>query len=103
VWSTNVFDLQADTEQSSLVITGRRLDAEAGPLLYWHANTARTIDRNRFDDIDDVWFFITSTFVTPTPGCWEVTGHLHGEELKVVIDIDDARALVPPRPYGGRR
>src|SRR5262245_56067836 len=40
VWRTNVIDLHEEVHHSSLTITGRRLDAESGPLLYWQANTA---------------------------------------------------------------
>ena len=99
VWGTNVVDLHAEAERSSLTITGRRLDAESGPLLSWHANTAYIDPRTRnnpfatptpIDEIDKDSFFITSEFITPSPGCWEVTGNFHGAELKVVIDIGGA-------------
>jgi len=32
-------------------------------------------------------FAITSSFNVPALGCWEVTGHFHGEDLKVGIDV----------------
>ena len=99
VWGTNVVDLHAEAEQSSLTISGRRLDAVSGPLVSWHANTAY-IDpqmrndpfakRTPIDEIDKSSFFITSEFITPTPGCWEVAGHFHGDELKIVINIEGA-------------
>jgi hypothetical protein len=72
------------------------LDADSGPLLSWEANTA-WIDpltrngpsgqRTPVAEIDKGAFFITSEFYVPALGCWEVTGHFHGEDLKVVIDL----------------
>jgi len=96
VWGTNVVDLHTEVGHSSLTITGRRLDAESGPLVYWDTNTAY-IDpltrtgfsgtRTPISQIDKGAFFITSSFYVPALGCWEVTGHFHGEDLKVVIDL----------------
>src|SRR5262245_61699835 len=40
VCSTKVVDLHAEVGHPSLTITGRRLDAEAGPLVSWNTNTA---------------------------------------------------------------
>jgi hypothetical protein len=96
VWNTNVVDLHEEVGRSGLTITGRRLDAESGPLVYWDANTAWVdpLTRTGFSgtrtpiaQIDKGQFFITSEFIVPTLGCWEVTGHFHGEDLKVVIDV----------------
>ena len=96
VWGTNVVDLHAEVGHSSLTITGRRLDAEAGPLVSWDANTAWIDPANRTGfsgtytpvaEVDKGEFFITSEFYVSAPGCWEVTGHFHGEDLKVVIDL----------------
>lgn len=97
IWGTNVVDLHTEVgDNSSLTITGRRLDADSGALVYWDANTAY-IDpltrtgffgtRTPVAQIDKGAFFITSSFHVPALGCWEVTGHFHGEDLKVVIDI----------------
>jgi hypothetical protein len=95
VWGTNVVDLHEEIGRSSLTITGRRLDAESGPLVYWDANTA-WIDRANpglsgtrtpVAEVDKREFFITSEFYVPALGCWEVTGHFHGEDVKVVIDL----------------
>jgi hypothetical protein len=95
VWGTNVVDLHEEVGRSSLTITARRLDAESGPLLDWDANTA-WIDRANpglskthtpVAKVDRGEFFITSSFQVPALGCWEVTGHFHGEDLKVVIDL----------------
>jgi hypothetical protein len=96
VWGTNVVDLHAEVGHSSLTITGRRLDADSGPLVAWDTNTAWTdpLSRTGFSgtltpvsEVDKGEFFITSEFHLPTLGCWEVTGHFHGEDLKVVIDV----------------
>ena len=96
VWGTNVVDLHAEVGHSSLTITGRRLDAESGPLVYWDANTAWIDPANPgvptraltpVAEVDKRQFFITSEFYVPALGCWEVTGHFHGEDLKVVIDL----------------
>jgi hypothetical protein len=95
IWGTNVVDLHEEVGHSSLTITGRRLDADSGGLVDWDTNTA-WIDRANpglsgkktpVAEIDEADFAITSSFIVPTPGCWEVNGHFHGEELKVVIDI----------------
>jgi len=93
VWGSKVVDLRTELE-SSLTITGRRLDAESAPLVDWDAHTA-WLDRalepsgklTPVADVDKGQFFITSAFYVPSVGCWEVTGHFHGEDLKVVIDI----------------
>jgi hypothetical protein len=64
-------------------------------LLSWDANTA-WIDRANpglsgtrtpVAEVDKGEFAITSSFYFPALGCWEVTGHFHGEDLKVVIDL----------------
>jgi hypothetical protein len=77
VWGSNVYDLTKERQESALTITGRRLDATSGPLEFNRAYTA--------------WigndFFITSGFYVPTLGCWEVTGHFHGADLKIVVDL----------------
>ena len=98
VWGTATFDLKQEVVSSSLTITGRRLDAEAGPLQFGGANTAHIDEATRFgpvpkdkrtpiDKIDKNQFFITSEFYVPTLGCWEVTGHFHGTDLTIVVDL----------------
>jgi hypothetical protein len=77
VWGTATFDLNQEVTKSRLTITGHRLDAESGPLQFGGANTAW---------IDDQ-FFITSEFYVPILGCWEVTGHFHGTDLRIVVDL----------------
>ncbi len=78
VWGTAVFDLKQETLKSTLTITGHRLDSEPSALLSFDANTA-WVDNDRY--------FITSEFFVPTLGCWEVTGHFHGTDLSIVIDL----------------
>lgn len=77
VWGSNVFNLTGETGRSTLTVTGRRLDAASGPLVFPSANTA-WIDRG---------YFIASEFYLPALGCWEVTGHFHGADLKIVVDL----------------
>lgn len=77
VWGSNVFDLSKEVGGSALTITGRRLDAASGPLEFDGASTAW----------DNRGYFITSEFYVPSPGCWEVTGHFHGADLKIVVDL----------------
>jgi hypothetical protein len=99
VWGTTVVDLHEEV-RSTLTITGRRLnvttDPESSPLVFGRANTAWIDQANRtgwvakptpVTEVDKGDFFITSDFYVPTRGCWEVTGHFHGEDLKVVIEV----------------
>jgi len=97
VWGTATFDLKQEVS-SSLTITGRRLDAESGPLQSGGTNTAYIDEATHFgpvakdtrtpiDKIDKNQFFITSEFYVPTLGCWEVTGHFHGTDLTIVVDL----------------
>ena len=96
VWGTKIVDLHEEIGRSSLTLTGRRLDAESGPLQEWDTNTAwiDPLTRHGFTgkttpvaEIAKDQFFITSSFYVPALGCWEVTGRFHGEELKIVIDV----------------
>lgn len=99
VWGTVTFDLKQEVTGSSLTITGRRLDAEpSGPLQFGGASTAWIDEVSRFEPvpkeqltpiakIDKDQFFITSEFYVPTLGCWEVTGHFHGTDLTIVVDL----------------
>ena len=77
VWGSAVFDLAKEWERNTLTITGRRLDAASGSLEFDRANTARS----------GGGYFITSEFYVPTLGCWEVIGHFHGTDLKIVTDL----------------
>lgn len=77
-WFTETYDLRQELGHSSLTITGRRLDADSGPLQFGGANTAG-VEKDKI--------FMTSEFYVPTLGCWEVTGHFHGTDLTIVVDL----------------
>ncbi|MBA3943429.1 MAG: hypothetical protein H0X37_02570 [Herpetosiphonaceae bacterium] len=65
-----------DKPESGLTVTGRRLDAAAPPLL-----VSPTIDGGGF-------LGATLTGVDfPTLGCWEITGHLKGHDLRFVVEV----------------
>ena len=72
VWGSNTSDLD-----NSLTITGRRLDAASRPLVFEGANLGFVGGGK----------FIVSAFSVPTLGCWEVTGHFRGADLKIVVDL----------------
>lgn len=74
VWGSNIFDVN---KGGKLLITGRRLDAASGPLEFLGAHVGFLSNGA----------FITSSFTIPTLGCWEVTGHFHGADLKIVVDL----------------
>jgi hypothetical protein len=102
VWGTKVVDLRDEIAGSSLTLTGRRLDADSGPLLEWDTNTAWIDPLNRTGpsgkttpvaEIGKESFFITSSLFVPALGCWEVTGRLHGEDLKIVIDVTSSALI----------
>jgi len=93
-FGTNVVDLSAEVRRSSLTISGRRLDAISSPLVFGDANTAWSYESGRIIGLPDEAkyrkYFITAEFLVPTLGCWEVTAHFHGEDLKVVVDLEAA-------------
>src|SRR5581483_5333356 len=69
----------AEIEQMpDLTVTGRRLDAEAPPLVASRATNAHHPD---FGDL-----MIVGADV-PTAGCWEITGQYHGATLTFVIEL----------------
>jgi hypothetical protein len=65
-----------DEPQPALVVTGRRLDAEAPPLEALPAS-------NGFHD--DLGSFMMTGFNLPTAGCWEVTGAYGEARLSFVV------------------
>jgi hypothetical protein len=73
-----IYDLSHEKERTDLKITGRRLDAESAPLEFEGAHTAW---------IDSEKYFITSGFYLPALGCWEITGHFHGTDLTITVDL----------------
>jgi hypothetical protein len=73
-WSTR-FD--GPQEPQPLTITGRRLDGDASPL---KSDSAANGSHTR----DMGWFIMTAVDFS-TEGCWEITGHYKGEDLKFVV------------------
>ena len=76
VWWSEGYDAKADPTPD-ISITGRRLDAEALPLVVTGANGSWT-------DHD----FIMSGVNFPTAGCWEITGRFRGAEVKFVVKVE---------------
>jgi hypothetical protein len=62
--------------EPKLVVTGRRLDASAPPLMASKASNGYHPD---FD-----WAMLVGVDV-PTLGCWEITGHIDGHQLSFVV------------------
>lgn len=71
-----------------LVITGKRLDAHAGPL---HVRGVGSAGASRGDD--GPGHFLASV-ILPTQGCWEITGKIYGNDdsaLTFVVDVRDPK------------
>ena len=79
-WGGATFGLKQEVGNSSLTITGRRLDAESAPLQLGHVGAAWYGDNDQF-------FMMLSEFYVPSLGCWEITGHFHGTDLTIVVDL----------------
>jgi hypothetical protein len=60
-----------------LIVTGRRLDATASPVVFGGANAGWGEDEGHP--------FIVTVVNFRTLGCWEVTGDYHGDRLKFVV------------------
>lgn len=75
MWWSDSFVLEEELEPA-LVVSGRRLDADAPPLKFYGATNAMAAD-------------IKTAMLTgvdfPTLGCWEVTGQYKKSELKFVV------------------
>lgn len=63
--------------EPKITITGKRLDADAPPLLSDRANNGWRGDRE---------FMVTGINI-PTLGCWQITAHYGNEELSFVISV----------------
>jgi hypothetical protein len=63
--------------RASLSVVGRRLDAPAPPLLVDGPNVAAVPE----------YYFITTSLLFPTVGCWETTAKRKESELKFVVLI----------------
>lgn len=66
--------------QPELIITGRRLDADAPDVAVAHANAAFVPSR-------DAAAMVTA-FEIPTLGCWELTAHYKGHRLTFVVLVE---------------
>lgn len=74
-WWRQGYDYQTDP-MPDLTVTGRRLDAPALPMM---ASGATNGSRN------DIGSFMIVGVDIPTQGCWEITGHSMGTQLRFVV------------------
>lgn len=74
-WWRQGYDYQTDP-MPNLTVTGRRLDAPAPPMT---ASGATNGSRS------DIGSFMVIGVDIPTPGCWEITGHNTGTDLRFVV------------------
>ncbi|MFT3892096.1 MAG: hypothetical protein QM730_10725 [Anaerolineales bacterium] len=77
MWWSDLYVLKEEPEPA-LVVSGRRLDAEAPPLPFHGATNAFAAD------IGDA---MLTGVDFPTLGCWEITGQYKKSELKFVVWI----------------
>ena len=75
-WFSEGYNAHADPEPA-IVISGRRLDGDAPPLIVTGANGSWT-------SVD----FIMSGVNFPKAGCWEITGRFKGAEVKFVVLVE---------------
>ncbi len=74
-WWSSLYSLK-DEPEPALVVTGKRLDAEAPPLKFYGATNAFA---------EDMGEAMMTGVDFPTLGCWEVTGQYKKTELKFVV------------------
>ena len=77
MWWSDFYVLK-DEPEPALTVTGRRLDAKAGPLRFYGATNAMA------DDIGDA---MLTGVEFPTLGCWEITGQYKKWGLTFVVWI----------------
>lgn len=77
MWWSSAYSLK-DEPQPDLVVSGRRLDADAPALRFYGATNAMA---------DDIGEAMLTGVEFPTLGCWEVTGQYKGAELIFVVWI----------------
>ena len=75
------YDSRAE-QRPAIKVTGRRLDGPAPPLLALPPT-------NAFQGPGSA--MLTGVYV-PTPGCWEITGEYHGNELSFVVWVEPAKS-----------
>ena len=73
-WGSVEFDYRRK-EDYGLMVTGRRLDGDAPPLLVSKVTNALFVPNAAL---------LTGVYV-PTPGCWEITGDYKGQKLSFVV------------------
>jgi hypothetical protein len=77
MWWSSSYDLTNEHEPA-LVVTGRRLDADAPPLRFYGTTNAMA---------DDIGEAMLTGVEFPTLGCWEVRGEYKKTELVFVVWI----------------
>ena len=77
MWWSDLFVVEDELEPA-LVVTGRRLDAEAPPLQFYGATNAMA---------GDIKTAMLTGVDFPTLGCWEVTGEYKKSQLTFVVWI----------------
>ena len=77
MWWSSLYSLPEEP-QPALVVSGRRLDANAPALRFYGATNAMA---------DDIGEAMLTGVEFPTLGCWEVTGQYKKTELKFVVWI----------------
>jgi hypothetical protein len=78
VWWSQGYYWRENHGQADILISGRRLDAPAPPLLVDPAASGTIID-GRSAMMSGVTF--------PTTGCWEIVGQYKGQRLKFVVRL----------------
>lgn len=74
-WWRQGFDWRTEPDfRARLTVTGRRLDAQAAPLMPVRANSV----------LGKLPYMMVA-FDLPTLGCWEITGHYEDDELTFVV------------------
>jgi hypothetical protein len=73
-WWRQGYDIYTEPNPE-LIVTGKRLDVSAPPLLASRATNART-------ELGDLMMIGVDI---PTLGCWEITGQYNGHELSFVV------------------
>ena len=77
MWWSRLYSLP-DEPQPALVVTGRRLDAEAPPLRFYGATNAMA---------DDIGEAMLTGVEFPTLGCWEIQGQYKKTSLTFVVQV----------------
>jgi hypothetical protein len=75
-----------------LTVTGRRLDAQAAPLVADHGNSVTTRPPLMVIGIN-----------LPTLGCWEITGHYESDELTFVVWVAESTSQRERWTWGHRK